>query len=245
MRKTAIVTGGSRGIGRACVEKLCRNGWSVAFLYRNSRAQADQLVDALREEGHDVYAWQCDVADSVQLKAVLEEIIRAFRHIDLLVSNAGVAWTGLLTDMTDDEWDHLFDVNVKAAFCCIRAVAPGMTERRQGSIICISSMWGQVGASCEAAYSATKAALIGLTRAMAQELGLSGVRVNCIAPGVIATEMNDHLSEDDLTALADETPLGRIGTPDDVADTVLFLAGESSSFITGQVIGVNGGFVTA
>ena len=173
----------------------------------------------------------------------MAELLRRERHIDVLVNNAGIAWTGLLTDMTEWEWQQLFRVNVDGAFHLCRAVLPGMISRRAGSIVNISSIWGETGASCEAAYSATKAAIIGLTKALAKEAGPSGVRVNCITPGVIATEMNAALGEDALQALAEETPLGRIGTPEEVAAAVCFLAGEESSFITGQVLGVNGGLL--
>ena len=243
MRRTAVVTGGSRGIGRACVARLARDGWSVAFLYRRSHEAAASLCETLRAEGCDVEAVCCDITDGTALEAALDGILRTRHHVDLLVNDAGVAHIGLLTDMTDEEWDLLFDTNVKAAFRCIRKLAPGMVSRRSGCIINISSMWGQVGASCEAAYSATKAALIGLTKALAQELGPSGVRVNCVAPGTIATEMNRELGEETLRDLADSTPLGRIGDPEDVAAAVSFLAGEGASFITGQVLGVNGGYV--
>jgi 3-oxoacyl-[acyl-carrier protein] reductase len=171
-----------------------------------------------------------------------DEALRQLGHIDLLVNNAGVAWQGLLTDMTDDDWHTVLDTSLTAAFYTCRAVLPGMVSRKSGRIVNISSIWGRVGASCEAAYSAAKAGLIGLTKALAKEVGLSGITVNCLCPGVIRTDMLACYTEDDLAALADETPLGRLGTPKAVAAAVCWLADDSASFITGQVIGVDGGF---
>ena len=243
MRKIALITGGSRGIGAACVRAFAQDGYAVAFLYNRSAEKAENLVQTLRAEGRDVAAFQCDVADPQQVKTVLAEILRTYRHIDVLVNCAGVAHIGLITDMTEDEWDRLFAVNVRSVFSVTKAVLPGMISAQKGSIVNVSSMWGEVGASCEVAYSATKAALIGLTKALAKEAGPSGVRVNCVTPGVIDTDMNAQLTDEDRAALADETPLGRIGTAEEVAQTILFLCGEGSSFITGQVVGVSGGLV--
>lgn len=243
MRKIALITGGSRGIGAACVRAFAEDGYAVAFLYNASRDKAESLVQTLRAEGRDVSAFQCDVADAAQVKSVLADILRTYRHIDALVNCAGIAHIGLFTDMTEDEWDHLFTVNVRSSFSVTKAVLPGMISRQQGSIVNVSSMWGEVGASCEVAYSATKAALIGLTKALAKEVGPSGVRVNCVTPGVIDTDMNAQLTDDDRAALADETPLGRIGEAAEVAKAVLFLCGENASFITGQILGVSGGLV--
>ncbi len=243
MRKIALISGGSRGIGAACVRTFARAGYAVAFLYNRSADKSHALVQSLRSEGWDVTAFQCDVADPQQVAAAMAEIIRTYRHVDALVNCAGIAHLGLFTDMTESEWDHLFAVNVRSSFSVSKAVLPGMISRRQGSIVNVSSMWGEVGASCEVAYSATKAALIGLTKALAQEVGPSGVRVNCVTPGVIDTDMNAQLTDEDRMALADETPLGRIGSAEEVAKTILFLCGENSSFITGQVLGVSGGLV--
>lgn len=243
MRRVALVTGGSRGIGRACVEALARAGYSVVLVCRKNGGMAQKLVEALRGQGLDAAWYPCDVASEDDVRHTMEEVRRLYHRVDVLVNNAGVAHIGLLTDMTGEEWRRLFAVNVDGAFYWCRAVLPGMIERKSGVIINIASMWGEVGASCEAAYSATKAALIGLTRALAKEVGPSGVRVNCVSPGVIDTDMNAELDEEALHALAEETPLGRIGTAEEVARAVVFLAGENAGFITGQVLGVNGGLV--
>ena len=243
MRKIALITGGSRGIGAACVRAFAEDGYAVAFLYNRSEAKAQSLVQTLRADGRDVSAYRCDLADPDQVKTVIADILRTYRRIDTLVNCAGIAHIGLFTDMTEDEWDYLFAVNVRSAFSVTRAVLPGMISAQKGSIVNVSSMWGEVGASCEVAYSATKAALIGMTKALAKEGGPSGVRVNCVTPGVIDTDMNAQLTEDDRAALRDETPLGRIGEAAEVAKTILFLCSEGASFITGQIVGVSGGLV--
>lgn len=243
MRKIALITGGSRGIGAACVRAFAEDGYSVVFLYNRSEEQANDLVKTLRSEGRDVAAYQCDLADPQQIASTMAAILRTYHRIDALVNCAGIAHIGLFTDMTEAEWDQLFAVNVRSAFSVTKAVLPDMISRQQGRIVNVSSMWGEVGASCEVAYSATKAALIGMTKALAKEVGPSGVRVNCVTPGVIDTDMNAQLTEDDRAALADETPLGRIGTAEEVAQTILFLCGEGASFITGQVLGISGGLV--
>ena len=221
MRKIALITGGSRGIGAACVRLFARSGYAVVFLANRSADKAQALTDELRAEGCDVAYRLCDVSDGVQVTSVIADILRTWKRIDALVNCAGVAHIGLFTDMSDEEWDALFAVNVRSVF----------------------SVTGEVGASCEVAYSATKAAIIGLTKALAKEVGPSGIRVNVVTPGVIDTDMNAQLSADDRAVLADETPLGRIGSADEVARTILFLCSDSASFITGQVLGVSGGLV--
>ena len=243
MRKIALITGGSRGIGAACVRAFAEDGYAVAFLYKSSEEKAKALVQSLRAEGMDVAAYQCDVADPAQVRTVIADILRTYRRIDALVNCAGIAHIGLFTDMTEEEWDHLFAVNVRSAFSVTKAVLPGMISQQKGAIVNVSSMWGEVGASCEVAYSATKAALIGLTKALAKEVGPSGVRVNCVTPGVIDTDMNAQLTEEDRVSLADETPLGLIGSAEVVAKTIFYLCGEGASFITGQILGVSGGLV--
>ena len=243
MRKIALITGGSRGIGAACVRLFARSGWSVVFIANRSADKAQELTDALRAEGCDVAYFLCDLSDGEQVVNTVAEILRSYKRIDALVNCAGVAHIGLFTDMTNAEWDALFAVNVRSVFSVTKAVLPGMISRQTGTIVNVSSMWGEVGASCEVAYSATKAAIIGLTKALAKEVGPSGVRVNCVTPGVIDTDMNAQLTDEDRAELAEETPLGRIGEADEVARTILYLCGEGASFITGQVIGVSGGLV--
>lgn len=243
MRKIVLITGGSRGIGAACVRLFARNGYSVMFLANRSAEKAQALKDGLRAEGYDVDFRLCDVSDGAQTAAVIADILRSYRRIDALVNCAGVAHIGLFTDMTDEDWDALFAVNVHSVFSVTKAVLPGMISRQSGAVVNVSSMWGEVGASCEVAYSATKAAIIGLTKALAKEVGPSGVRVNCVTPGVIDTDMNAQLTDEDRAALAEETPLGRIGTAEEVAQTILYLCSEAAGFITGQILGVNGGLV--
>lgn len=242
-KKTAIVTGGSRGIGAAAVRLLAENGWRVAVGCWRHPEQAQALCGRLAEEGREAFFFQGDVASAAEMEAMARAVLDRWGSIDLLVNNAGIAQQKLFTDVTEEEWDHIFGVNVKSLYTCCRAVVPHMVRRHTGNIINVSSMWGQVGASCEVPYSAAKAAVIGFTKALAKELGPSGIRVNCLSPGVIATEMNAALSPETLDALREETPLGTIGTPEDAARAILWLAGEESSFVTGQVIGVNGGFV--
>lgn len=234
--KQALITGGSRGIGRACVEALCRLGWQVTFCYLSHEEEA--LALAART---GATALRCDVADWDATRALVEQAA-AGGGLDLLVNNAAVSAVGLTQDVTRDEWERLVGVNLTGPFACTSAALPYMIRRGRGRIVNVSSVWGVRGASCEAAYSATKAALIGLTRALAQEVGPAGITVNAIAPGVIDTDMNAHLDEADRADLAERTPLGRLGTPEDVARAVVFLTSEEAAFITGQVLGVDGGF---
>ncbi|MDY4140306.1 MAG: 3-oxoacyl-ACP reductase FabG [Eubacteriales bacterium] len=243
MRRTVLVTGGSRGIGAACVSAFARAGWSVVFLYRRAEEAAESLCARLRGEGLDVSCRRCDVSRRDEVFRTVDDLMRTYHRFDALVNNAGVAHIGLFTDMTEEQWDALFAVNLKGAFNVTQAVLPGMISQGSGAIVNVSSMWGEVGASCEVAYSAAKAALIGMTKALAKEVGPSGVRVNCVSPGVIDTDMNAELTEADLAALAEETPLGRIGRAEEVANATLYLCGEGASFITGQTLGVSGGLV--
>ena len=230
--RTVVVTGGSRGIGAAIVARFAARGDRVYFLYEKNH-QAAKAVS----EKTGATAICCDVADGAQVKAAFARI----PEVDILVCNAGICWYGLLSSMEEGDWDRLFAVNVKGIYHCVRAAMPAFLRTHRGSIVTVSSMWGQVGASCEAAYSATKGAVIALTKALAQELGPSGIRVNCVAPGVILTDMCASVSSDVLEGLAQEAALGRNGTPEDVAQAVEALA--DAEFVTGQVLGVSGGYV--
>ena len=227
-----LISGGSRGIGAACVRRFSQAGWDVCFLYHSSHEAAQALS---RETG--ARALCVDASDP----AAVAECLSGERF-DALLCCAGIASYGLFQDLSDAEWDRLFAVNVGSVRSCVNAVLPGMLHAGSGSIVTLGSIWGEVGASCEAAYSATKGAVMALTMALAKELGPSGIRVNCLSPGVIATDMIGHLGQEDLAALREETPLGRIGTPEEVADAALFLCSTESRFITGQVLSVGGGF---
>lgn len=235
--RTVLITGGSRGIGAGAVRAFSNAGYRVAFFYLNSEASASALS---AETG--ACAIRCDVRDSASVSCAVAQAQRVLSHIDVLVNNAGVAQQKLFTDITDEDWRAMLDTHLTGAFLLSRAVLPGMISRRHGRIINVGSIWGQVGASCEVHYSAAKAGLIGLTKALAKEVAPSGVTVNCVCPGVIATDMLASFTEEDLAVLCEETPVGRLGTPEDVARTLVFLAEESAGFITGQIIGVNGGF---
>lgn len=243
MKKTVIITGGARGIGASAARIFAENGYAVIINYRKSEAAAQALRDELRESNPDVEIFRADVSVSGDADAIVRFAVERFGSVDVLVNNAGVADFGLFTDITDDDYRRVMSVDLDGTFYCSRAAAREMIKAHSGAIVNVSSMWGLVGASCEAAYSAAKAGVIGLTKALAKELGPSGIRVNCVAPGVIATEMNSRLSEADLAALADETPLSRIGQPREVAEAILFLADERASFVTGQVLSVDGGFI--
>lgn len=241
-KKIAVVTGASRGIGRAVALRLGCAGWQVVVAYHTDRAAADDVCAGIAAAGGSALAHAADVADEEQVAGLFAAARAAFGEPTLLVNNAGVAHFGLLQDMTAAEWRRLMAVDLDGAFYCIKQALPAMISARRGCIVNISSVWGEVGASCEVAYSAAKGGLIALSRALAKEVGPSGVRVNCITPGVIDTDMNAWLSAADVAELADATPLGRIGTADEVAALVEFLAGDAAAFITGEVIGVNGGW---
>ena len=242
MKHTVLVTGSSRGIGRAIAERFARDGHRVAIHCRVRRTEADALKAALQQEHLSVMAVQGDVSKEAEVARMLEEIRAYFGPVDVLVNNAGIALPQqLLTDCTAADWDRLFAVNVRGAFLCCRGVLPDMVRKKRGSIVNLSSMWGVTGGSCEVPYSASKAALIGLTKALAREVAPSGIRVNCVAPGFVPTGMNAHLSPEAVEGIREETPLLTLGTPEDVAAAVCFLACEEARFLTGQVLCCDGG----
>ena len=229
---TVVITGGSRGIGAATVKLFAEKGHKVFFLYEKEHAAAQAVVAATGAE-----AICCDVADSQAVKAAFAGI----PEVDVLVCNAGICHSGLMSMMSEADWDRLFAVNVKGIYNCVNAAIPSFLQKQKGCIITVSSMWGQVGASCEVAYSATKGAVIAMTKALAKELGPSGVRANCVAPGVILTDMCANVAEDTLRELAEENQVGRNGTAEDVAKAIAYLA--EAEFITGEVLSVNGGLI--
>ena len=230
--QTIVITGGSRGIGAAAVELFAARGDQVYFLYEKNHEAAQAVA-----EKTGAIPICCDVADGAAVKAAFSQI----QEVDILICNAGTMWFGLLSMMEEEAWDRIFDVNVKGIYHCVNAAMPAFLKKHSGCVITVSSMWGQVGASCEAAYSATKGAVIALTKALAKELGPSGIRVNCVAPGVILTDMCASVDPEILTEMAEEAPVGRNGTPMDVAKAFAYLA--DAEFVTGQVLPVNGGYV--
>ena len=229
---TVVITGGSRGIGAAAVKLFAEKGHRVYFLYEKEHDAAKAVAAATGAE-----AICCDVADGSAVKAAFAQI----PAVDILICNAGIVYTGLMSQMEEAQWNRIFDVNVKGIYTCVNAAMPAFLRNHSGCIITVSSMWGQVGASCEAAYSATKGAVIALSKALAQELGPSGIRVNCVAPGVIRTDMCANVAPEIMEELKEQTPVGRLGTPEDVAKAMLYLT--EAEFVTGQVLAVNGGFV--
>lgn len=239
--KTVLITGASGGIGSACAIEFLKNGYNVAATYLRNKQGVDALSEHALNSG--LVAIRADVTSEEDIRRAFEETIEAFGSIDAVINNAGISLHGLIQDVTSEELSRIIDTNIKGSFYVCQNAARHMISCHCGSIINISSMWGEAGASCEAAYSMTKAAIIGLTKALGKELGPSGIRVNCITPGLIDTPMNAQIDRETIDYICEETPLMRIGTPMDVAHTALFLAEDKSSFITGQVIGVNGGYV--
>ncbi len=243
MAHIALVTGGSRGIGAATVKELSSLGYTVAVNYLENKKAAQDVCEMIMHCGGYARAYQADISTPESIERMFSQIERDLGEVEILVNNAGVSHIGLLQDMSYDEILMHTKVNLLGAIYCTKRAIPGMIRNKAGSIINLSSMWGEVGASCEVAYSACKAGIIGFTKALAKELGPSGIRVNCVSPGVIRTDMNSELTEDVLNQLGEETPLLRLGTTEEVGRTIAFLATEDASFITGQVISVNGGII--
>ncbi len=233
MKKIALVTGAGRGIGKAIAARLVKDGFTViANTKKTPIAETENLIE-----------YRADITDEAAVNDMIAFIINRFGRIDVLVNNAGIAEQKLFTDITLSDWDHMMNHNLKSMFLVTKAVLPHMIHEKQGKIINISSIWGITGASCEVHYSAAKAGVIGFTKALAKEVGLSNITVNCVAPGVIQTDMLNTFSKEDLDALKEETPLGKIGTPEDIAAAVSYFASNQSDFITGQILSPNGGFV--
>ncbi len=243
MKKTVIITGASKGIGAATAILFAQKGYNVVLNYNNSFESATLLTRSLSQRGFSVTAFKANVANRLEVELLIKETVYKFGRVDVMVNNAGIAQQGLITDIDEYDTDKIFDVNLKGVYNCCRAVTPVMVEQKSGKIINISSMWGQVGASCEVAYSAAKAGVIGLTKALAKELAPSGITVNAVAPGLIETGMNAHISIEDLESFVNDIPLGRMGSADEVAEAIHFLASPEADYITGQVLGINGGYV--
>jgi 3-oxoacyl-[acyl-carrier protein] reductase len=240
MNKTVLVTGGSRGIGKAIVAKFAEAGYNVILNYNKSESSAMEIA-----KGHDnIKIFKADISNRKEVHELFEFARETFKSgIDILINNAGVSCTGLFQDISDDEWNNIMGVNLNGAFYCTREVLPEMIARKSGKIINISSIWGMVGASNEVAYSTSKSAIIGMTKALAKEVGPSNINVNCIAPGIVMTDMVSDYSMEEFEAITDQIPLGRIGSTEDVANLALFLASDEANYITGQVISPNGGWV--
>lgn len=238
--KTVLITGGTRGIGRDIAFEFLQRGYEVIINYSSNESAAIATQAEFNMLGYCPVLMRADVSDEAQVRDMFSEIFRLYNKIDVLVNNAGISYVGVIQDTTPAEWDRVFGVNVKGAYLCSRAVADRMIGMGGGSIINISSIWGEVGASCEVAYSASKAALIGFTKALSKELAPSGVRVNCVSPGVIDTAMNSHLTPDEIEELIEQIPMGRLGTGEDVAKACIYLA--ESGYVTGEVLSVGGGF---
>ncbi len=242
-KKVMLITGASRGIGASTAYEAAMAGYYVVINYNNSEEKAKKLAEKIINDGGECIIVKADISDPEEASLLCDEAIKYSGKIDVLVNNAGVSSFSLFTDISDDLWKKTFDINVNGNFYVTRSVVPLMVREKNGKIINISSVWGICGSSCEVHYSATKAAIIGMTKALAKELGPSHITVNCVAPGVVDTEMNSVLTKEDINALCEETPLGRIGKPSEIARSILFLASEDANFITGQVLSPNGGFI--
>lgn len=243
MSKNVIVTGASGGIGQAIAISLAESGYDLTICYNKNKEAAETLATKCKSFGVECLCLKCDLTNSAEVSSMVQTSADTFGSIYGLVNNAGISHWGLFTDIKDEQWDEIFSVNVKSMFLVCKNVLPHMIRNREGSIVNISSMWGQVGASCEVAYSATKGAIISMTKALAKEEAPSGIRVNCVAPGLIETPMNSRFSPEELEAVTEEIPLGRMGKPSEVASAVKYLLSSQASYITGQVLGVNGGMI--
>lgn len=243
MSKTVLITGASKGIGAATAILFAQKGYNVVINYNNSYEAASLLCRSLQENGYSVMMQKANVANKLEVELMVKETLYKFGSLDILVNNAGVAYQNLIHETDEVDFDRIIDVNLKGVYNCCKSVVPFMVCQKAGKIINISSMWGQVGASCETAYSAAKAGVIGLTKALAKELAPSGITVNAIAPGLIETGMNSHLTIEELNDFVNEIPLGRIGSADEIAAAIEFLASDKADYVTGQILGVNGGFV--
>ena len=244
MRKSVIITGASRGIGKATALAFARNGYDILLCYQSREEDAKATAEEAKSFGVRAVPFQMDVSSVSDCRRTAAKALMEFGQIDALVCNAGIALPELFTQTSEEEYDRLFSVNTKGVFFLSQAVAREMIASGGGSIVTVSSMWGIAGASGEVAYSASKAAVIGMTKALAKELAPSGIRVNCVAPGVVDTEMNACYDEEAMEALAEKTPLGKIGDPEEIANAIFFLASENASFITGQTLTVDGGFIS-
>lgn len=243
MKKSAIITGGSGDIGSAVCKALAAKGYNIIVNYNKNKNKADALSSSLRFLGCEAYAFKADVSNKKEVFDMMNFALEKFGRIDLLVNNAGKSYIDTITSLEDEKAEEIFSVNLKGTYLCCKEASKIMVHQKCGKIINISSMWGDIGASCEVAYSASKAGINGLTKALAKELALSGITVNAVSPGLIATKMNETVSTDDLNSFVEEIPLGRIGTVEDIAKSVIFLASDDADYITGQILSVSGGYV--
>lgn len=242
-KKTVLITGGARGIGKAMSKAFAKEGYNVLVNFNKSENGAKELYTILNEKNFSVKLFKADISNREDVEDMVDYCIKEFGGLDVLVNNAGVSQDKLFTDITDEDWDNMMNINLKGSFYCSQVALKYMISEKKGNIINISSIWGISGASCEVHYSITKAGIIGMTKALAKEVAPSNIRVNSIAPGVINTDMLSGYNEEDIDVLVEETPLMRLGTPEDIANCAIFLASDKSNFITGQVISPNGGFV--
>ncbi|MGE5329096.1 MAG: elongation factor P 5-aminopentanone reductase [Deltaproteobacteria bacterium] len=241
--RTVIITGASRGIGQETAKQFSNEGYNVLVNYNKSECEAIQLKEILRKNNEGVEIYKADVSKRIEVEKMVEYCLSRFGSIDVLINNAGIAQTKLFTDITEEDWKNMIDVNLSGTFNCSQSVLKHMISKKSGKIINVSSVWGMTGASCEVHYSAVKAGIIGLTKALAKELGPSNIQVNCVAPGVIKTDMLSEYSSQEIKEIEEEIPLKRLGKADEIASLITFLASEAADYITGQIISPNGGFV--